>query len=456
MPKYTSEKNVEMLISLLKQYNIKKIVISPGTTSVSFVGSVQTDDFFEIYSCVDERSACYMACGLAEETGEIVALSCTGATASRNYIPGLTEAYYRKLPILAITSAQFRGNVGHNIPQTIDRTEQLKDIVKLSVQVPTINNNNEEWLCNVEINKALLELNHNGKGPVHINLETTYSRSFEEKELTKYRKINRYKENDVFPEITGKKIGIFVGAHSIMEESLEKEIDKFCRRYNAVVICDRTSNYFGEYRVMANIVVDQDNYTSNLNNFDLIIHIGNISGAYMKINTHKVWRVNPDGKLIDTFKKLENIFEIEEKIFFERYNDVEFKIEENKEYYKLWKEEIKNISSKIEDNRLHFCNLWIAKQMINKLPNKSIVHLGILNTLRSWNYFESNNIIYGYSNTGGFGIDGIPSTLIGASLGNKNKIYYGILGDLAFFYDLNSLANKNVKSNIRILLINNG
>ena len=96
--------------------------------------SLQRDPFFQVYSSVDERSAAYIACGLAEETGEPVALSCTQATASRNYFPGLTEAYYRKLPVLAVTSTQHAVRIGQNIQQAIDRTVQPVDTVKLSVQ----------------------------------------------------------------------------------------------------------------------------------------------------------------------------------------------------------------------------------------------------------------------------------------------------------------------------------
>lgn len=95
---YTDERNVQIVISLLKAHGIRKIVASPGTTNITFVGSVQQDPYFEIYSSVDERSAAYIACGLAAESGEAVVLTCTGATASRNYYSGLTEAYYRKLP----------------------------------------------------------------------------------------------------------------------------------------------------------------------------------------------------------------------------------------------------------------------------------------------------------------------------------------------------------------------
>ena len=97
---YTDEPQAQIVIALLKEHGVRKIVVSPGATNIPIAGSVQSDPFFEVYSSVDERSAAYIACGLAEDSGEPVAISCTGATASRNYMPGLTEAYYRKLPIM--------------------------------------------------------------------------------------------------------------------------------------------------------------------------------------------------------------------------------------------------------------------------------------------------------------------------------------------------------------------
>ena len=62
---YSSERNVQILLALLKRNGIKKVIVSPGGTNICFVGSIQNDPFFEIYSSVDERSAAYMACGLA-------------------------------------------------------------------------------------------------------------------------------------------------------------------------------------------------------------------------------------------------------------------------------------------------------------------------------------------------------------------------------------------------------
>ena len=90
----------------------------------------------------------------------------------------LTEAFYRKLPVLAITASQHLSHIGQMFPQMLDRTVQMNDLVKLSVHAPTVHDGEDEWGCEVAMNKALLELRRNGGGPVHINLVTQYSEIF--------------------------------------------------------------------------------------------------------------------------------------------------------------------------------------------------------------------------------------------------------------------------------------
>lgn len=450
---YTSEKNTQMLVSLMKAHEVKKVVVSPGATNVCVVQSLQCDPYFEIYSSVDERSAAYIACGLAEESGEPVALSCTGATASRNYVPGLTEAFYRKLPILAITSTQHIGRVGQHVAQVIDRSNPMNDIVNHSVTIPTIHDDLDAWASNVALNTALLELRRRGGGPVHINLTTTYSEDFSVKELPKTRVIKRFFNNEALPELNAKKIAVLVGNHSKFSAQLTNLVDEFCEKYNAVVIGDNTSGYKGKYWANINFMGSQEQFISPYKFFDLFLHLGNVSGAYLGVSAKETWRVNSDGEVRDTFTTLTNVFEMEEETFFQYYvNQKEGKIETtlvreiNAEYDRLY--------SKIPE--LPFSNPWIAKNTINKLPENSVIHFGILNSLRSWNFFNLSKTVYGYSNTGGFGIDGCVSSLLGASLANPNKLYFGVVGDLAFFYDMNSLGNRHFSKNIRLMVVNNG
>lgn len=456
MKKYTNERNIQMLIYLLKENNIKKIIVNPGTMNMSFVVSVQSDPFFELYSCVDERSACYMACGLSTECNEPVVLTCTGATASRNYMPGLTEAFYRKLPILTITCTPHLGNIGHNIPQMIDRTAELKDTYKFSSYIPPIKSEIDEWSNNISINKAILELFSNDVGPVHINLGTEVTRVFDTDVLPDFRKISRINYDDIIPEIKNKKrIGIFVGNHKKWSEDLTNLVDQFCEKYNAVVICDHTSNYFGKYKILMNLICEQELYHSKSNYFDLIIHIGDTSGAYMQLNIDEVWRVNADGQIRDPFKKLSIVFEMKEKMFFEKYNNMVSNSKDTTLFQEL-KCEYETLEANFSKDEIGFSNVWIASETLSKLPQNSNLHLAILNTLRSWNYFQNSANVNCYCNTGGFGIDGMLSTLIGASLSKPDEIYFGVVGDLAFFYDINSLGNRHVNNNLRIMLINNG
>ncbi len=450
---YSSEDNILQLIALMKAHEVRKVVASPGTTNITFVGSLQNDPYFQVYSCVDERSAAYMACGLAEESGEPVALSCTGATAARNYPSGLTEAFYRKIPVLAITSSQPFGRVGQHFPQFTDRNTQFNDIVSLSVQIPYPFSDEERWSNNVKINNALLQLRRRGGSPVHINLETRYSRDFSVKDLPVVRVIKRYIQGSDLPEIKGNKICIFVGSHKKFSPDLEKEVDLFCDKYNAIVLCDQTSNYKGKYRVLGGLVAGQREYFADCRNCDLVIHIGEISGAYFSFKNTKIWRVNPDGEVRDTFKLLAKVFEMEEIEFFRYYNRLQLESKPNT-YLKEWNEEIAKLDRMVGE--LPLSNVWMCKQTAYRLPEQSVLYLGILNSLRSWSLYDTPRSVYTYSNVGGFGIDGGLSSCVGASLANKDKLYFCVLGDLAMFYDLNILGNRNIGNNVRILISNNG
>ena len=451
--KYTSEKNILILISLLKAYGIKKVVASPGGTNLSFVASIQGDPFFEIYSCVDERSAGYIACGLAEETSEPVVISCTGATAARNYMPALTEAYYRKLPVVAITSSRNTQHVGHLYAQMTDRSNRPNDIVIRSENLQQIRTEEDEWDCTIKINKVFSSLYRHGGGPVHLNVETIVSRDYSITELPKIKKIDRFFIGQKLPGISANRVAVFVGSHHRWTQEETDALDSFCASYNAAVYCDHSSNFKGKNRVLTSIIGMQKLPTKRMLDVDLVIHIGEVSGGYEahRFRRKQTWRVNPDGEMRDLFHTLSAVFEMNEIEFFKYYSvKPPCQSQFTKELLKYYEELVHNIPD------LPFSNLWVAQQLCNRLPDEAVLHLGILNSLRSWNCFEIPMSVNSYSNTGGFGIDGPISTLLGASLASSTKLYFLCVGDLAFFYDLNSLGNRHIKPNVRILLINNG
>ena len=450
---YTDERNVQIVIALLKAHGIRRVIASPGTTNMTFVVSIENDPWFQIWSSVDERSAAYLACGMAAETGEPVVISCTGATASRNYMPGLTEAYYRKLPVLAITSTRGNHKIGHLIDQQIDRRNIPNDIAMESVTIPMVKEKEDERVCEIEANKAILALSLNGGGPAHINLYTKYSQNFNIQKIPQVNPIYRHTIFDTnLPTIpTDGRIIVYVGSHANFSERLTKAVDKFCATYDSVVLCDHTSGYRGKYEVHYQLICGQKQWHSPFASANLCIHIGEVSGDQFYIKANHTWRISPDGALRDTFGNLRRVFMMPEEVFFERYAS------ENANYTDLFEsmtEEVKTIKEKIPE--LPFSNIWIAQHMADKLPTNSELHFGIYHSLRSWNFFKLPKGIQAKCNVGGFGIDGGMSAMIGASFTRPDKLFFGIFGDLAFFYDMNVLGNRHVGHNVRILLINNG
>ncbi len=463
---YSSEKAVRLLISLLKQHNIRKIIASPGATNITFVASVMHDSWFEVYSCVDERSAAYMAVGMAEETGEPVVLTCTGATASRNYLPAITEAFYRKLPILAVTATQEENRIGHLFPQVLDRSVQPKDTYVESQHIPFVKDADDEWDATIRLNRAILALRHHGGGPVHLNFTTHYLRDYSVKELEQARMINRWDlttPSHELPAIPPGKVGIRVGSHKVWSEAETKALDDFCEAYGAVVFCELGSNYAGKYRVYSSLL-NYQMFQGEWFHTALLIHIGEVAsyGNDSTRQTEEVWRVSEDGELRDTMHKLTNVFEMREEDFFNLYARKCYR-----QNCRTGKEQAEQRVLEFKDmyNQLHaqltdlpFSNVWLAQQTAHRLPENSVLHMAILNSQRTWTIFELPESIRGkcFVNTGGFGIDGCMSSAVGGSITCPGTLHFLVIGDLSFFYDMNSIGNKHIGNNLRILLVNNG
>jgi 2-succinyl-5-enolpyruvyl-6-hydroxy-3-cyclohexene-1-carboxylate synthase len=451
---YTDNKNVQLLLALLKGHGIKKVVASPGGTNPPVLMSMQVDGTFEMYSCVDERSAGYMACGMAEEAGEPVVICCTGATASRNYMSALTEAFYRKLPLVVITCSRPNYTRGHLMPQVTYRDKYPSDILVDGEHLQTIRDHDDKWDCEYKINKALLALKRHGGGPVHFNVEIT-THAYTTSSLPQVHIIHRITQNDVFPKVEGRKVGIFIGAHRKFSEKAQKDIEEFCRIYNAVVFCDHTSGYYGEFSIPFSLIATQHNHHYDLSHLDLLIHLGEVSGDYLtmeSLHAKQVWRINEDGEIRIKFGKLDFVFEMSDDSFFSYY--VNKKTEQNISFWEECNEVYQLLYHSIPDLPLSL--IYIAHTLAPQMPLNCVIHFAIINSLRAWNFFRLDPSIRTYCNVGGFGIDGCTSSLIGASIIDKNKLYFLFTGDLAFFYDLNALGNRHIGSNVRILLLNDG
>lgn len=453
---YSKNLNVQMLIQLMLANHIKRVVISPGATHLEIVAGLQYNGSFMLYSSIDERGAAYMAVGLAAESGEPVAIVCTESVASRNYFPAMTEAHYRQLPILAITGVHGYTKIGHLHSQIIDRSVSPKDTFRFKVHLPAIKDADDVWYSNVLLNQAFIELKRHGGGPVHIDLPSSSMPDFSVGELSKTRVIRYYQMSDKLPTIPQGRIAVLLGSHPVFNEVQTAALDNFCATYDAVVFCDHTSGYNGDYKVLSYLSASQVGNYDIFTDVDLLIHIGNPSAddsTQCKLNRVKeVWRVNPDGEIRDTFKKLSAVFEMEESNFFAYYADTA--CPSRTDYLMRCRALIQ--SMKIPVEKLPFSNIYTAAILSAAIPQKSLIHLGLSTTIRSYSMFGFPQLVCSNCNVGTRGIDGVLSTFIGASFVDTNKLCFCVLGDLTFFYDMNALGNRSIRSNVRILLVNDG
>lgn len=460
MSKYTDARNAQLVIALLKEYGIRNIIASPGTTNVPFVYSVQNDSFFKVYSAIDERSAAYMACGLAAESGKPVVLSCTGATASRDYMPGLTEAFYRKLPVLALTSMHFTEDIGNLSTQILDRSVIPNDIARYHTSLEMIENERMAKDEELRINIALSELTRDGGGPVAVQLITDGNYTFSATSLPKVNRINRFLPEKIseWPELPDNaKIAVLLGAHRTFSATESEMLEHFVETHDAVVFSDISSGYHGKFAFGSALacIQLQNNPIRSAFEPDLVIHVGEMTGDYNTMGfltglNCPVWRVSLDGEFRQHFARLENVFQCSNEFFFSHYAS-------NKHVESGYRTKWENYDIQLRKRmpEFPFSNIWMAQQLYSMIPAGSIVHSAILSSLSSWDYFPLSKDVRSSANVGGFGIDGCTSTLIGASL-SSHELCFCITGDLAFFYDMNSLGCREIGPNLRILLINNG
>ena len=160
-----------------------------------------------------------------------------------------------------------------------------------------------------------------------------------------------------------------------------------------------------------------------------------------------------DGMIRDFEKTTTRVFAMDEADFFRHYADLRPGVHENS-YARQWQEEYQEVLGHVPE--LPFSNTWVAQQLSGMLPDGCVFHLAGSNTAREWNFFPIPKSVICHSNDGTMGIDGQVSAMVGESLASPEKIHMGAVGDLTFFYDMNSIGNRHITSNFRLMIVNNG
>lgn len=462
---YANNKMLLHLISLLKQFGIRKIVVSPGVRHIPLVHSLEQDYFFELFSVVDERSAAFFAIGLIQQSHEPVAVTCTSGTALQNCGSAVVEAYYQKLPLLILSGDRLDALINQNEDQSYEQVKSFAFCTKYCTKLPYIQSEIDEWHCNRLINEALNELTIHGVGPVHISFPIVdYVGEYTVEDLPVARKITWHKficsEEEwsaIADRLRGKKVAIVIGQSVCVDQRFIEAIDAFCANFNSVILTDKISNCHSQYAITNTWVLLNSMNAEDRKQFkpDVLIKIGGtnlfnpaIKNWLIANTTH--WQVGERGEICDEFRVLTDVFEMPEWFFFTQISD-SANFENKGNYFQCWKQ-LSHIPIVPENQNLNA--MHAIGKLLTQLPKNSILQLANSMSIRYAELFNVDPSIIVHCNRGTSGIDGSLSTAVGYASSCENSVFY-VTGDLSFFYDMNALSIKHLSNKIRILLINN-
>ena len=462
---YSDKKNILQLAALLKAHGVHKLVLCPGSRNAAIVHTLANIEEFTCYSVTDERSAGFFAIGLSLQGGGPAAVCCTSGSALLNLHPAVSEAYYQQIPLIIISADRPAAWIGQMDGQTIPQPNVFGELVKISVNLPEVNTEEDEWYCNRLINEAILETTHHGKGPVHINVpisEPIYR--FTTKTLPEVRVINRYQGLNVYDrdykELIEKlnkanKRMIVVGQMNLIYQFDKKYIKPLSN--NFVWLTEHLGNQTTPHIPIKNFDVAvsamneirQEQMAPDL----LITYGGHIVSKQIKkyLRNHppkEHWHIASDGKIADLFGCLTTVIEMDPFEFLEK---IAFLLENKPTNYPLMWE---NWCKIIPEPNLPYSQISVTGDLIKALPIPCSLHLANSSTVRYAQLFALPKEVEVCCNRGVNGIEGSLSSAIGYAAASTQTNFV-IIGDLSFFIDMNALWMSHVRSNLRILLFNN-
>ncbi|OUO52902.1 2-succinyl-5-enolpyruvyl-6-hydroxy-3-cyclohexene-1-carboxylic-acid synthase [Parabacteroides sp. An277] len=463
---YSDKKNILQLVALLKAHEIRHVVLCPGSRNTPIIHTLANHPFFTCYSVTDERSAGFFALGLALSNGRPAAVCCTSGTALLNLHPAVAEAFYQQVPLVVISADRPAAWIGQMDGQTLPQPNVFGSLVKSSVDLPEIHTSEEEWYCNRLVNEALLELNHHGKGPVHINVpisEPLFSFSAEElpdvRVITRYQGLNVYDRqyDDLITRLNGYTKRMMVVGQMNLIYLFERKICKLLYKHFAW-LTEHTGNQTVPGIPVKNfdaiIYALPEEEQAKLVPDLLITYGGHVVSKRLKqlLRKHppkEHWHVAADGQVTDTFCSLTTVIEMDPFEFLEK---IAYLLENKPcEYPKRWEQ----LSKQMAEPDFAFSEMAAIGKVLKALPTDAVLHLANSSTVRYAQLFQIPDSVEVCCNRGTSGIEGSLSTALGYAWAS-DKLNFVLIGDLSFFYDMNALWCNHLRGNLRIMLLNNG
>ncbi len=470
------KEQIARLAEIMIRKGIRNVVVSPGSRNAPVVILFSRYPELKLVSVADERSAGFVALGMAQMLNETVAVLCTSGSAAINYGPAISEAYYQKVPLFVITADRPVEWIDQGDGQTIRQHHLFANYIRKSYQLPSDTQTPEyRWYFDRQVSEAADRCVFPVQGPVHVNLplsEPLYNLdNTPEPQGIRAMGVAQGETrltDDQLNELAGLWNGssrkMVIAGQLSPNHGLDGLVEKITDDPSVILLTETTSNLGGDShircidRVIEGIGSEMDSFQPEiLLTFGGAIVSKKIKALLRKYRPAHHWHVNPDPEdfHLDTYQSLTLTIPLTTSVFLSQF--AKFVKPAAGSFFIDWANRKKIRKERHKDylKQLAWCDMKAYEVLFNGIPEGSHVHLSNSTPVRYAQLFDHQRNLWFWSNRGTSGIDGCVSTAAGAAMATNDTVTV-ITGDIGFFYDSNALWNHHLTPNFKIILINNG
>ena len=466
----TDKLQCQILVETMHFHGVNHAVVSPGSRNAPLIIALSRSRI-KTHIVVDERSAAYVALGMAQQLKAPVALVCTSGTALLNYAPAVAEAYYQKIPLIVVSADRPQEWIDQDDSQTIRQFKALDQFVKRSYDIPArCDDDTAVWYAERIAHDAMMEATSLRRAPVHINVQLAEPLNGLTTEPYKLRRIHHFPSYDSIcwddiiklkEQLLHKRVMIIAGFMEL-NEPLRQALNAIAVNDYAVVLTETISNMADDFTINA---IDRTLLAIDENDKryypDVVITIGGaIVSRKIKAFLRKVkpdhWYVGLNDVTVDCFQSLTRRIEANPDTFIPTLFQDSLTV---KSFCTIWQD------AHTAGLRRHHKYLekigWSDMKAYETIfdfyqqnPDNLIMHLSNGTTIRYAQLFGDRVIAPNFCNRGVSGIDGCTSTAIGAAMVNGPAVL--ITGDMSFLYDISALSAITPKLQLKIVVVDNG
>lgn len=474
------------IAEICAQKGVSEAILCPGSRCAPLTLAFARHQKINSRTISDERSAAFIALGIALATRNPVVLVCTSGSAAYNFAPAVAEAYFQKLPLIILTADRPKEWIDQLDGQTIRQTQLYGSHTTGFYELPyDFESRDSQWHINRIINEAINLSRGPEAGPVHINVplrEPLYPDTADQIHFSQDVRIIR--EDRVSTTITDDRLSelrksfeslpkvVMVVGQSFPDKTLSDKLEQFSKANHVPIIADIVSNQHGVEDVIAHSDLILSQRKPDLKKAlqpDLLITIGkSVVSKNLKLYLREYapkhhWHIQESGQVADTFKSLTQIIRSSPRDFLDQFGAIvsgsQFESQKRENFSRLWQAEEHRVQRGINAyfSKTELSEFHLVREVLTKLPANAPLHLANSMAVRYANFIGLDNQHNGVSifcNRGTSGIDGCTSTAVGHAL-STDDLTFLITGDMAFFYDRNAFWHNYKLSNLRIVILNN-